>query len=165
MEVECKPAPNTHKDAHRHISSFANFHCTPWCDEFNREVAQSRMRLFCSDVLADLRVNVTLKGSEKVLWFRERFLEDEEIIEHLVHNETWRIQWTMHRPRNGWYIHIRSSAFQPGAFIPLIPPRPDSAHPPGALLFESRTNAPISHTQTSMPSPSRARARPHRLAK
>ncbi|KAF8207511.1 hypothetical protein K438DRAFT_1713561 [Mycena galopus ATCC 62051] len=99
-----------------------------------------------SDVLADLRVNVMLEGSEKVLWFKERFLEDEEIIEHLVHNETRRIQWTMHRPRNGWYIRIRSPAFPPGAFIPLIPPRPDSPHPPGALLFESRTNAPIPHT-------------------
>ncbi|KAF8144594.1 hypothetical protein K438DRAFT_1992687 [Mycena galopus ATCC 62051] len=59
-----------------------------------------------------------LEGSDKVLWFKERFLEDEEIIEHLVHNETRRTHWTMHRPRNGWYIRIRSPAFQPGAFIP-----------------------------------------------
>ncbi|KAF8146345.1 hypothetical protein K438DRAFT_1781119 [Mycena galopus ATCC 62051] len=76
-----------------------------------------------SDVFADLRVNVRLEGSEKVLWFNERFLEDEEIIEHLVHSETRRTQWTMHRPRNGWYICIRSPAFPPGAFIPFIPPR------------------------------------------
>ncbi|KAF8135236.1 hypothetical protein K438DRAFT_1786995 [Mycena galopus ATCC 62051] len=53
---------------------------------------QSRALCFVlSDVLADLRVNVTLEGSEKVLWFRERFPEDEEIIEHLGHNETRRI--------------------------------------------------------------------------
>ncbi|KAJ7255080.1 hypothetical protein B0H12DRAFT_1114098 [Mycena haematopus] len=48
----------------------------------------------------------------------------------------------MHRPRNGWYIRIRSPAFPPGAFIPLIPPLPNSPHPTGALLFSSRTNIP-----------------------
>jgi hypothetical protein len=67
---------------------------------------------------------------------KERFLEEEEIIEHFVvstytsvfgfltstvtmvkHNESQRIQWTMHRPRNGWYIRIRSPAFPPGKCI------------------------------------------------
>ncbi|KAF8152704.1 hypothetical protein K438DRAFT_1864431 [Mycena galopus ATCC 62051] len=46
------------------------------------------------------------------------------LIEHLVHNETRRIHWTMHRPRNGWYIRIRSLAFQPGAFILPLPNSP-----------------------------------------
>ncbi|KAF7370319.1 hypothetical protein MSAN_00663300 [Mycena sanguinolenta] len=95
-----------------------------------------------SDVLEDLKVNVMLENSDKVVWFKERFLEEEEIVEHFVHNESRRIQWTMHRPRNGWYIRIRSPAFPPGAFIPLIPPLPNSSHPPGALLFSSRTNIP-----------------------
>ncbi|KAJ6519162.1 hypothetical protein C8R45DRAFT_851848 [Mycena sanguinolenta] len=95
-----------------------------------------------SDVLEDLKVNVMLENSDKVVWFKERFLEEEEIVEHFVHNESRRIHWTMHRPRNGWYIRIRSPAFPPGAFIPLIPPLPNSPHPPGALLFSSRTNIP-----------------------
>ncbi|KAF8152685.1 hypothetical protein K438DRAFT_1864300 [Mycena galopus ATCC 62051] len=86
-----------------------------------------------------------LEGLEKVFWFKERFLEDEEIIEHLVHNETRRIHWTMHRPWNGWYIRIRSPAFPPGAFIPLIP-HARTHRTRSALLFESRTNASIPHT-------------------
>ncbi|KAJ7468758.1 hypothetical protein FB451DRAFT_381467 [Mycena latifolia] len=94
-----------------------------------------------SDVLEDtLKVNVVAEGSDKVIWFKERFLEDEEIIEHLVHKESQRICWTMHRPRSGWYIRIRAPSFPPGAFIPLIPPLPDALHPTGALLFASRTN-------------------------
>ncbi|KAJ7656215.1 hypothetical protein B0H17DRAFT_1163376 [Mycena rosella] len=100
------------------------------------------MHIFSSDVLEDaLKVNVTEENSDK-----ERFLEDEEIIEHLVvcmlTNESRRICWTMHRPRNGWYIRIRSPSFPPGAFIPLIPPLPDASHPSGSLLFSSRTNIP-----------------------
>ncbi|KAJ7753970.1 hypothetical protein DFH07DRAFT_960049 [Mycena maculata] len=95
-----------------------------------------------SDVLAELKVNVLEEGSDKVVWYKERFLEEEEIIEHLVHNESRRVCWTVHRPRNGWYIRLRSPSFPPGAFIPLIPPLPDSHHPSGALLFSSRTNIP-----------------------
>ncbi|KAJ7801726.1 hypothetical protein B0H14DRAFT_2386169 [Mycena olivaceomarginata] len=111
----------------------------PSTPKITRYVVQS------SDVLEDLKVNVMLENSDKVVWFKERFLEEEEIIEHFVHNESQRIQWTMHRPRNGWYIRIRirSPAFPPGAFIPLIPPLPNSLHPSGALLFSSRTNIPI----------------------
>ncbi|KAJ7085390.1 hypothetical protein B0H15DRAFT_950998 [Mycena belliarum] len=107
-----------------------------------------------SDVLEEtLKVNVVLEGSEKVIWFKERFLEDDEIIDHVVHNESRRICWTIHRPRNGWYIRIRAPSFPPGAFIPLIPPLPDAPHPPGALLFSSRTNippAPDTETRVSM---------------
>ncbi|KAF7329777.1 hypothetical protein MKEN_00241000 [Mycena kentingensis (nom. inval.)] len=94
-----------------------------------------------SDVLADLIINVKEESSDKVVWFKERFLEDEEIVEHLVHKESGRIRWTMHRPRTGWYIRIRSPSFPPGAYIPLIPPPQNSPHPPGSLLFSSRTNA------------------------
>ncbi|KAJ7157950.1 hypothetical protein C8R43DRAFT_1180197 [Mycena crocata] len=109
-------------------------HSTP---KLTRYVVQS------SDVLEDLKVNVMEENSDKVIWFKERFLEDEEIIEHLVHNESRKICWTMHRPRNGWYIRIRAPSFPPGAFIPLIPPLPNAPHPSGALLFSSRTNIPI----------------------
>ncbi|KAJ7194970.1 hypothetical protein GGX14DRAFT_404326 [Mycena pura] len=94
-----------------------------------------------SDVLeGDLIVNVKEETSDKVVWFKERFLEEDEIIDHLVHKESRSIRWTMHRPRNGWYIRIRSPSFPPGAFIPLIPAPPGSPHPTGALLLSSRTN-------------------------
>ncbi|KAK7035705.1 hypothetical protein R3P38DRAFT_603897 [Favolaschia claudopus] len=108
----------------------------PSTSKITRYVVQS------SDVLADLKVNVMLENTNRIVWYKERFLEDEEIIEHFVHNETGRICWTMHRPRNGWYIRIRSPVFPPGVFIPLIPPSPNSPHPTGALLFSSRTNIP-----------------------
>ncbi|KAF8176317.1 hypothetical protein K438DRAFT_1846708, partial [Mycena galopus ATCC 62051] len=87
----------------------------------------------------------------------ERFPEDEEIIEHLVHNETRRIHWMMHRPRNGWYIRIRSPAFPPGAFIL---PLPNSLHPPGALLRYEPAHKHQCHLIPTASAPSRSCTRP-----
>ncbi|KAJ7657776.1 hypothetical protein DFH06DRAFT_454127 [Mycena polygramma] len=129
-------------------------HVEPSTTKITRYVIQS------SDVLAELKINIKEENSDKVIWFKERFLEDEEIIEHLVHNESRKICWTMHRPRNGWYIRIRSPAFPPGAFIPLIPPLPHTAHPPGALLFSSRTNIPTVSDASTRVSTSTAHSYP-----
>ncbi|KAF7297081.1 hypothetical protein MIND_00941000 [Mycena indigotica] len=103
-----------------------------------------------SDVLDHLVIDVKEEGSDKVLWFKERFLDDEEIVERLVHKESGLIRWTMHRPRSGWYIRIRSPTFPPGVYIPLTPAPPAGAHPPGSLLFSSRTNAFIPNTPSLM---------------
>ncbi|KAF5345119.1 hypothetical protein D9757_013868 [Collybiopsis confluens] len=82
----------------------------------------SRYKIQSSDVLQDARTNVIDETSEKVVWYKERFLGDDEIIEHLVHSPTQSIHWTIHRPaRKGWYIRIRSPSFPPGVFIPLLP--------------------------------------------
>ncbi|KAJ7936849.1 hypothetical protein B0H13DRAFT_247224 [Mycena leptocephala] len=61
----------------------------------------------------ELKINVKEENSDKVIWFKERFLDEEEIVEHVVHNESRKVCWTMHRPRNGWYIRIRSPSFPP----------------------------------------------------
>ncbi|KAJ7055641.1 hypothetical protein C8F01DRAFT_455295 [Mycena amicta] len=132
------------------MSSPANPSAGPSTPPMSRYVVQS------SDVLEDLIINVKEEGSDKVLWFKERFLEDEEIIEHLVHKESGRIRWTMHRPRSGWYIRIRAPTFPPGAYIPLIPPPPNSDQPPGSLLFSSRTNAVIPSSRIPPPLETRA---------
>ncbi|KAJ7278933.1 hypothetical protein C8J57DRAFT_1502771 [Mycena rebaudengoi] len=121
-------------------------HGVPPTPKLTRYLVQS------SDVLADLKVNVMEENSDKVIWYKERFLAEHEIIEHLVHNATRTICWTMHRPRNGWYIRLRTPLFPPGAFIPLTPPPPNVSHPDGALLFASRTNIPAIPESTPRPS-------------
>ncbi|KAJ3878579.1 hypothetical protein F5051DRAFT_351812 [Lentinula edodes] len=104
--------------------------------KFNRYKVQS------TDVLQDARINVLEETSEQVIWFKERFLGDDEIIEHLIHNPTNTVCWIIHRPsQKGWYIRIRSPTFPPGVFIPLVPlPSKNPLHSDGALSFKSRTN-------------------------
>ncbi|KAF9476632.1 hypothetical protein BDN70DRAFT_934888 [Pholiota conissans] len=103
----------------------------------------SRYVVQTTDVLQDMRVTVCEEGSEKVIWYKERFLGDDEIVENVVHNATSRVQWSIHRPLRGWYIRIRSPAFPPGVFIPLTPvPSTSALHTEAALSFHTRTNIP-----------------------
>ncbi|KAH7882198.1 hypothetical protein F5I97DRAFT_1913169 [Phlebopus sp. FC_14] len=95
-----------------------------------------------SDVIDDLRVNVLDEDSDKIRWYKERFLSHDEIIEHVVHNQTNTICWTIHRPKRGWYIRIRAPTFPPRVFISLLPV-PDSSPDfmDAALYFSCRTSA------------------------
>ncbi|KZP27948.1 hypothetical protein FIBSPDRAFT_780446, partial [Athelia psychrophila] len=103
-----------------------------------------------SDVISDMRVNVTKEGSEQVLWYKEGFLTDEEIVEHIVHNATSTICWTIHRPKRGWYIRIRAPNFPPGVYIQLLPvPKVSPHHADGAISFACRTNIARTPTRTS----------------
>ncbi|KAF5376144.1 hypothetical protein D9615_007656 [Tricholomella constricta] len=100
-----------------------------------------RFNVQSSDVISDMRINVSEENSETVIWYKERFLSDEEIIEHVVHSPTSTLCWTIHRPKRGWYIRIRSPRFAPGVFIPLLPvPRSSPQYADAALSFSSRTN-------------------------
>ncbi|KAI6160222.1 hypothetical protein EDD17DRAFT_1603735 [Pisolithus thermaeus] len=105
-----------------------------------------------SDVISDLRINVFEESSDKIIWYKERFLSDEEIVEHLVHNQTSTILWTIHKPKRGWYIRIRSPSFPPGVFMPLLPvPRSSPDYADAALYFSCRTNnLPLSPPSTSI---------------
>ncbi|EGO02885.1 hypothetical protein SERLA73DRAFT_176330 [Serpula lacrymans var. lacrymans S7.3] len=117
----------------------------------------SRYVVQSSDVLSDLRVNVLAENSDKVIWYKERFLFDAEIIEHVVHNETSTICWTIHRPKRGWYIRIRAPSFPPGVYISLIPvPRSSPNYADGALSFACRTSAPALYAYQSPPSTSKS---------
>ncbi|OBZ74363.1 hypothetical protein A0H81_05215 [Grifola frondosa] len=79
---------------------------------------------------------------------KERFLSDEEIIEHLVDNATSTVLWTIHRPKRGWYIRLRTPFFPPGVFISLEPlPSSSPYYAEAALAFACRTNALRSLTQ------------------
>ncbi|KAF8637130.1 hypothetical protein AX17_003034 [Amanita inopinata Kibby_2008] len=90
-----------------------------------------------------MRINVSAENSDKVIWFKERYLGDEEIIEHLIHNPSKTVCWTIHRPKRGWYIRLRHPSFHPGASIPFVPLPPSSPyHVDGALSFTSRTDVP-----------------------
>lgn len=105
-----------------------------------------------SDVISDLRVNIFEESSDKVIWYKERFLSDEEIVEHFVHNQTSTVLWTIHRPKRGWYIRVRSPAFPPGVFMSLLPvPRSSPDYTDAALYFSCRTNSlPSSPPSTSI---------------
>ncbi|KAF8200299.1 hypothetical protein BJ912DRAFT_948651 [Pholiota molesta] len=103
----------------------------------------SRYIVHTTDVLQDMRVNVSEEGSDKIIWYKERFLGDDEIVENVVHNATSTVQWSIHRPLRGWYIRIRSPAFPPGVFIPLTPVSSSSTlHTEAAMTFHTRTNIP-----------------------
>ncbi|KAH8077403.1 hypothetical protein BXZ70DRAFT_703395 [Cristinia sonorae] len=96
-----------------------------------------------SDVLADMRINVCKEGSDVVVWYKERFLAEDEIIEHVVENATSTIHWTIHRPNRGWYIRIRSPTFPPGVYISLAAlPKSSPYHSDAALTFACRTSTP-----------------------
>ncbi|KAG0698958.1 hypothetical protein DFH29DRAFT_938761 [Suillus ampliporus] len=95
-----------------------------------------------SDVISDLRINVLEEGHDKVIWYKERFLGDDEIIEHVVHNQTSTICWTIHKPKRGWYIRLRAPSFPLGVSISLLPvPRSSPSYTDAALSFSCRTNA------------------------
>ncbi|KAI0798181.1 hypothetical protein C8Q75DRAFT_870928 [Abortiporus biennis] len=107
----------------------------------------ARYTVQSSDVISDMRVNVSEEGTDRVVWYKERFLGDEEIIENVVENATSTIQWTVHRPSRGWYIRIRSPSFPPGVFINLAPlPKSSPYHTDSALTFACRTNSPAAYT-------------------
>lgn len=111
-----------------------------------------------SDVLSDNRVNVTEEKSGRVIWYKERFLTENEIVEHVIDKANSSVLWEIHRPLRGWYIRLRSPRFPQNVFIPLVPvPASLPYHLPGSLRFSCRTNvAPASHANSppSIPSPS-----------
>ncbi|KAH8831152.1 hypothetical protein DL96DRAFT_1586638 [Flagelloscypha sp. PMI_526] len=97
-----------------------------------------------SDVLQDLRINVCEERSGQVIWYKERYLTEKEIVENVVHNATSTVLWSIHRPKRGWYIRIRAPTFPPEVFIHLKPSASwaDSA----SLSFAARTTIPTSIT-------------------
>jgi len=112
-----------------------------------------------SDVISDMRVNVREEGSEKIVWYKERFLSDDEIVDHVVDNGSSQICWTIHKPKRGWYIRIRGPSFPPGLCIPLTAvPKASPYYTTAGLLFHCRTDVPenspsvVSSTKSSMES-------------
>ncbi|KAL5479051.1 hypothetical protein ACEPAI_2339 [Sanghuangporus weigelae] len=121
-----------------------------------------------SDVIEDLRVFVKEEGSERIYWYKERFLTDDEIVENVVENASSRICWTIHRPKRGWYIKIRSPFFPPGVSIPLTPLSTSSPfYTDAALSFSTRINPPkrIKHLNPPIPSSSRVSSPPTHSSK
>ncbi|KAF8532256.1 hypothetical protein JB92DRAFT_2843610, partial [Gautieria morchelliformis] len=44
-----------------------------------------------------------------------------------THHATSSLRWSIHRPKCGWYLRVRSPSFPQSTFIPLIPPAPKPA--------------------------------------
>ena len=102
---------------------------------------------------------------------KERFLADDEIIEHFVvciqlqwlclsnlsqENGTSTILWTIHKPKRGWYIRLRTPSFPPDVFIPLLPlPQTSPYYLDTALTFACRNPPPFSFTISPPTSPER----------
>ncbi|KAI9457066.1 hypothetical protein F5148DRAFT_1287773 [Russula earlei] len=111
-----------------------------------------------SDVLSQNRVDVAEEKSGRVIWYKERFLSDEEIIVNVIDNANSTVLWEIHRPLRGWYIRLRSPRFPPNVFVSLVPvPASSPNHCPGSLKFSCRTNAVTvsrARTSASLPSPS-----------
>ncbi|KAF8588088.1 hypothetical protein K439DRAFT_1613840 [Ramaria rubella] len=112
-----------------------------------------------SDALAEMRVNVLEEGTDNVRWYKERTMTEDEIVESVVDSTTSSLRWSIHRPKRGWYLRLRSPVFPVGTFIPLIPPTPPPAdtkpvirvvapEPEGALTFAVRT-APVAPEKAS----------------
>ncbi|OAX31734.1 hypothetical protein K503DRAFT_657464, partial [Rhizopogon vinicolor AM-OR11-026] len=89
------------------------------------------------NIISDLRINVLEEGCDK-----ERFLPgDDAIIEHVVHNHTSTICWTIHKSKRGCYIRLRTPSLPPGVSISLLPmPRSSPNYVDAALSFSCRTN-------------------------
>ncbi|KAI0728810.1 hypothetical protein C8Q72DRAFT_832089 [Fomitopsis betulina] len=118
------------------------------------EISTARFTVQSSDVLADMRVNISEEGSDRVIWYKERFLADDEIIEHFVENGTSTILWTIHKPKRGWYIRLRTPSFPPDVFIPLLPlPQTSPYYLDTALTFACRNPPPFSFTISPPSSP------------
>ncbi|CAL1697740.1 unnamed protein product [Somion occarium] len=111
-------------------------------DGGSAEVTIARYVVQSSDVLSDMKVNVLEEGSDK-----ERFLAEDEIVEHIVDNASSTLLWTIHRPDRGWYIRLRAPSFPPGVFIPLSGlPQSSPYYTDSALTFACRTGSPSSHS-------------------
>ncbi|PVF96415.1 hypothetical protein CPB86DRAFT_874968 [Serendipita vermifera] len=74
-----------------------------------------------SDVL-NQDMKITVEDDGKALWHKTRELTENEIVDYITDAQTNQIKWTIHQPKRGWYIRLRSPAFPPGAGIALVPP-------------------------------------------
>ncbi|KLO18727.1 hypothetical protein SCHPADRAFT_844661 [Schizopora paradoxa] len=98
-----------------------------------------------SDVIEDLQIHVLEEGTQNIVWYKERFLSDDEIIENVVEQATSKLCWTIHRPKRGWYLRIKAPSFPRGASIHLSPvPKTSPFYVEGALTFQCRVNTPKS---------------------
>ncbi|KAF8532246.1 hypothetical protein JB92DRAFT_2843499 [Gautieria morchelliformis] len=74
---------------------------------------------------------------EQIMWFKvctcATVMTEDEIVESVVCSHahglpaTSSLRWSIHRPKRGWYLQVRSPSFPPGTFIPPIPPAPKPA--------------------------------------
>ncbi|VDB88502.1 unnamed protein product [Peniophora sp. CBMAI 1063] len=127
--------------------------------------SRARFTVRSSDVVSDNRINVLAAGTNTVIWYKEVFLTEHEIVEHVVDNATSRLLWTIHKPLRGWYIRLRAPNFPPNspgiALEPLSSASP--LHVPAALYLMCKTltpsapaappSAPDSHTYPPPPTP------------
>ncbi|KAI0309993.1 hypothetical protein OF83DRAFT_1156701, partial [Amylostereum chailletii] len=118
----------------------------------NGQWEKARYVVQSSDVLADNRTNITEEGSDRVLWYKESFLTDDEIVEHVVENSTSTLLWSIHKPKRGWYVRLHSPSFPPTTFISLVPVPPSAPyHVPASLSFSCRTVIPRTLSPYSSP--------------
>ncbi|KAG8819796.1 hypothetical protein FRC19_009516 [Serendipita sp. 401] len=74
-----------------------------------------------SDIISQ-NVRITVEDEKGPLWYKTKELMEHEIVDSVMDCKTNQIRWTIHQPKRGWYIRLRSPMFPPGACIALKPP-------------------------------------------
>ncbi|KDN47950.1 hypothetical protein K437DRAFT_273538 [Tilletiaria anomala UBC 951] len=73
------------------------------------------------------------------VFFRERVLDEEEILENLIDARTGHVYWTSHRPRRGWYMFLSSPALPLKTTIRLRPTQSSQSSPSTQLVLSVRS--------------------------
>ncbi|CBQ67475.1 conserved hypothetical protein [Sporisorium reilianum SRZ2] len=100
--------------------------------------------------ISDVRLQVSQEASSskqplRPVYFRERTLtEHNEIVDSIVHADSGRICWTIHRPTRGWYLHLRSPALPQGTAISIRAGAKDQDDPTASpLTFSVNTKVRV----------------------
>ncbi|KZT34959.1 hypothetical protein SISSUDRAFT_223680 [Sistotremastrum suecicum HHB10207 ss-3] len=102
----------------------------------------TKFNVTSTDLVASTqRINVALEDTGRVVWYKERHLTEEEIVECVYATQpTLVLRWTIHRPLRGWYIRLRTPSFPPGSFVSINPSSSSLSVEEGSLEFGCRTN-------------------------
>ncbi|KZV83857.1 hypothetical protein EXIGLDRAFT_777151 [Exidia glandulosa HHB12029] len=80
-----------------------------------------RYKVKSSDLFSQNRVIVE-DADGNTAWYKERTLHENEVVESVFQNTTPpSLRWSIHTPKRGWYLRLRSPAFPPGAFVHVKP--------------------------------------------
>ncbi|KAF8312347.1 hypothetical protein DL93DRAFT_2229075 [Clavulina sp. PMI_390] len=119
-------------------------------------------KVHSNDVLdGQLRVTVEEENTGRSVWFSERMLTDNEIIETLKETASQRVRWSIHRPKSGWYIRLRAPLFPPNASVSLLPVEaPEAPAGSGTLSFLCQTRIDLTPPPPAYGTPSANPAQP-----
>ncbi|KAF8525434.1 hypothetical protein JB92DRAFT_2826772 [Gautieria morchelliformis] len=69
-----------------------------------RDTADCSGESDCSNIYLQIPSVVLEEGTDNVLWFKERVMTQDDIVESMVDSATSYLRWSIHRPNHGWYL-------------------------------------------------------------